>query len=144
MDKARQFVDKYFYYCYLQGSGNARHKRQCIMQKKTQIIQALRNRTSGSGTSGRPTGVLWIAATRWLEEHVIWSDQKWLLLQTSPIKQNKRYWASVRHRVTVTCKEQGKGSRARRCCLFGIIRPANISVFYAFIEVDQDKLTSTT
>ena len=63
--------------------------------------------------SGRPTGVLWlyITATRGLEEHVIWSGQKLFLLLTSPIKQNKRYWASVSHILTVTCKEQGGGSR---------------------------------
>ena len=55
--------------------------------------------------------ILYYRNQRGLEEHVIWSDQTWFLLQTSPIKQNKRYSASVSHRVTVTCKEQGEGGR---------------------------------
>ena len=94
--------------------GNTRHKGWCIMrEKKLETIQASRHRASGGSPSGRQTGVLWldITETRGLEEHVIWSDQTWFLLQTSPIKQNKRYWASVSHRVTVTCKEQGEGGR---------------------------------
>ena len=84
-----------------------------LCEKKLETIQASRHHASGGSPSGRPTGVLWlnIAETRGLVGHVIWSDQKWFLLQTSPIKQNKRYWASVSHRLTVTCKEQGEGGR---------------------------------
>ena len=86
-------------------------KAGVLCEKKMETIQASRHRASGGSPSGRQTGVLWldITETRGLEEHVIWSDQTWFLLQTSPIKQNKRYWASVSHRVTVTCKEQGEG-----------------------------------
>ena len=40
-------------------------------------------------------------------------------------------------------RNRGRGSRSRRCCSFGIIRPANISGVYVFIEVEQDKITST-
>ena len=29
----------------------------------------------------------------------------------SPIKQNRRFWASVSHRLTPTCEEQGGGGR---------------------------------
>ena len=123
MDKVRQFVtpckkktNKSFDYCYLHGSAWKYPSQRLVhyaRKKKLETIQASRHRASGGSPSGSPTGVLWldIAETRGLEEHVIWSDQKWFLLQTSPIKQNKRYWASVGHRLTVTCKEQGEGGR---------------------------------
>ena len=108
-----------------------------------ETMQAPRRRASGSGPSSRPIGVLWldIAAARGVEEHVILKNQKWFLFQTSPIKQNKRYWASVSHRVIMTRKEQGGGGRRKRrlCCLFGIISSENISGVYGFVEVDQDK-----
>ena len=126
--------------------GNIPHKGWCIMRKKLETTQASRHRASGGSPSGRPTGVLWldIAETRGLEEHVIWSDQKWFLLQTSPssrTKDIKLLWAID---WLWPARNRGRGSRSRRCCLFGIIRPANISGVYVFTEVDQDKITSTT
>lgn len=41
------------------------------------------------------------------EERVIWTDEKWFCLTSTPNKQNERYWAPLNPRVTVACKEQG-------------------------------------
>ena len=112
-DALQKKTNKHFDYCYLQGSAWKYPSQKLVhyARKKLETTQASRHRASGGSPSGRPTGVLWldIAATRGLEEHVILSDQKWFLLQTSPIKQNKRYWVSVSHRLTVTCKQRGEG-----------------------------------
>ena len=54
------------------------------------------------------------------------------LVPSSRTKDIELLWAIY----WLTCKEQGGGgSRSRRCCLFGIIRPANISGVYVFTEV---------
>ena len=41
------------------------------------------------------------------EEKVIWTDEKWLVLNTAPNKQNERFWAPENPNVTVNCREQG-------------------------------------
>ena len=41
-------------------------------------------------------------------------------------------------------RNMGSGPRSRHCCLFGIIRPVNISGVYVFTEVEQDIITSST
>ena len=41
------------------------------------------------------------------EEKVIWTDEKWFVLNSAPNKQNERFWALENPKVTVNCKEQG-------------------------------------
>ena len=41
------------------------------------------------------------------EEKVIWTDEKWFVLNAAPNKQNKRFWAIEKPKVSVNCKEQG-------------------------------------
>lgn len=41
------------------------------------------------------------------EEKVIWTDEKWFVLNAAPNKQNERFWALENPKVCVNCKEQG-------------------------------------
>lgn len=41
------------------------------------------------------------------EDYVIWSDEKWFVLNQSPNRQNERYWAPQNPNVEVSCRIQG-------------------------------------
>lgn len=41
------------------------------------------------------------------EDFVVWSDEKWFVLNQSPNRQNERYWAAQNPNIEVCCRIQG-------------------------------------
>ena len=48
-----------------------------------------------------------IGKRRNFEDFVVWSDEKWFVLNQSPSRQNERYWATQNPNIEVSCRIQG-------------------------------------
>ena len=76
----------------------------------------------------------WLSFEEEWFERVIWSDEKWFVLQNSPNKQTNRFWAPFNPHDVIQCK---KAHRKKAMCWVGIVNGRCLSVVWFEGSVDS-------
>ena len=94
----------------------------------------------GRVTAPSIDGLEWVLQKRDGFEEVIWTDEKWFVLNSVPNKQNERFWGIENPKVSVNCKEKG----AQVMCWAAVVDGRVFSTGSLLAHSDGASLSETT